>query len=50
VTHIHIYIFLSDVEWSRYYTNVVTDADFLRDRIWCGVGSLSERMQINIVG
>jgi hypothetical protein len=42
--------FLSDVEWSGYYMDAVTDADFFKCQIWCGVGSVSERMQINIIG
>jgi hypothetical protein len=47
---IHIHIFLSDVERNGYYTYTVIDADFFGCRIWCGVGSVSEQMQINIVG
>jgi hypothetical protein len=42
-------IFFSDVERSGYYTDAVTDAGFFRCRIWCGVGSVSERMWVNIV-
>jgi hypothetical protein len=47
--HPHPYFFLSDVERSGYYTDAVTDADFFGCRIWCGVGSVSEWMRINIV-
>jgi hypothetical protein len=43
-------MFLSDVERSGYYTDAVMDADFFGCRIWCGVGSVAERMRINIVG
>jgi hypothetical protein len=42
--------FLSDVVRSGYYTDAVTNADFFGCRIWCGVGSVAERMQINVVG
>jgi hypothetical protein len=38
------------MERSGYYMDAVTDADFFRRRIWCGVGSVAERMRINIVG
>jgi hypothetical protein len=46
--HPHPY-FLSDVERSGYYTDVVMDADVFGCRIWCGVRSVTERMRINIV-
>jgi hypothetical protein len=42
--------FLSDVERSGYYTDAVTNANFFICRIWCGVGSVAEQMQFNIVG
>jgi hypothetical protein len=32
------------------HTDAVTDEDFFGCRIWCGVGSVAERMRINIVG
>jgi hypothetical protein len=49
--HIPIHVFfLPDVERSGYYTDAVTDADFFGCRIWCEVGSVAERMHINIVG
>jgi hypothetical protein len=47
--HPHPY-FLSDAERSGYYTDAVTDADFFGFRRWCGVGSVSERTRIKIVG
>jgi hypothetical protein len=36
--------------WRGYYTDAVMNADFFGCRIWCGVGSVMERVRINIVG
>jgi hypothetical protein len=43
--HIHIHIFLLDVEWSGYYTDAY-GCGFVRCRIGCGIGLVSERTQI----